>query len=222
MEQTNQMTQIAHLHSRLMTLKLLPRTGWLQRGVTNSESIAEHTFGVATLALIVGDQVPSIDRGRLLTIALLHDIAEALVGDLPYSARRLFGAPAKHQAERFAMLELLDGLPQANDYLALWDEYEEGGSREARLVKQLDRVEMLAQALAYERAGNGAMSEFWEDIGEGWSEEFPQVVELVETLATERGKPAQPPNNNGNGTRGDYHGNGHGYVSLGNGHSLKS
>lgn len=179
---------ILQLHARLLTLKLLPRTGWLQRGVTNVESIAEHTFSLASLAMLVGDLLPDIDRSRLLAIALLHDLAEALIGDLPASARRLFGVAAKQEAERHALDELLHGLPQAAEYMELWTDYAEGGSREARLVKALDRVEMLAQALAYERAGHRAMAEFWYDIdlNESCLREFPLVQKLVTELLTER------------------------------------
>jgi putative hydrolase of HD superfamily len=180
-------TALYDLQSRLMSLKLLPRTGWLQRGMRNVESIAEHTFAVAALALLVGDQQPGIDRGRLLAIALLHDIAESLIGDLPASARRLFGAAAKREAERRAMIELFAGLPQAEEYLELWDEYCAGGSKEARLVKALDHLEMLAQALAYERAGSRALSEFWEDEG-ALANEFPLVRELTARLYAERDK----------------------------------
>jgi putative hydrolase of HD superfamily len=178
-------TVLHQLQQRMVTLKLLPRTGWLQRGIRDPESIAEHTFGVATLALLVGDSVPGMDRGRLLTIALVHDMAEALISDLPASARRFFGAEAKYAAERAAMTELLSGLPQAEDYLALWEEYVQGSSAEARLVKALDRLEMLSQALAYERAGHRAMGEFWEDAHE-IGREFPLVRTLVERLCYER------------------------------------
>jgi putative hydrolases of HD superfamily len=172
------------LQARLMTLKLLPRVGWLQRGQRDPESIAEHSFAVAALALLVGDTMPEIERGRLLAIALLHDIAEALIGDLPASARRLLGAPAKHAAERKAMIELFGDLQRGEEYLALWDEYSRAASPEARLVKALDRLEMLAQALAYERAGSRALHEFWEeDIA--WSDEFPAVRILAERLHAE-------------------------------------
>lgn len=175
---------LAALQGRLQTLKLLPRIGWLQRGVQNVESIAEHSFGVAALALIVGDLHEEIDRGKLLAIALVHDLAEALVGDLPASASRLFGKAAKHEAERKAMLELIGALPQGEAYMALWEEYCRGGSREARLVKALDRLEMLAQAVAYERAGARGLGEFWEER-DGWGEEFPLVRALAEQLFAE-------------------------------------
>jgi putative hydrolase of HD superfamily len=195
---------ILSLYNRLLALKHLPRTGWLQRGVLKTESVAEHTFGVAALALLVGDQIPDLDRGRLLTLALLHDMAEALMGDLPVGARRFFGAQAKQDAEYRAMDELVGDSPNAEEYLALWKEYSERESREARLIKQLDRLEMLLQALAYERAGHRGMAEFWEDIDTGWSDEFPLVKEMAAGLIVERNSwhtTASPVSNgNGNGS----------------------
>ncbi|EFO78962.1 metal-dependent phosphohydrolase [Oscillochloris trichoides DG-6] len=187
MDTNPHVSALFELQSRLMSLKLLPRTGWLQRGMRDVESIAEHTFAVASLAMLIGDQQPGLDRGRLLAIALLHDLAEALIGDLPASARRLFGATAKREAERRAMLELFAGLPQSDEYLALWDEYCAGASQEARLVKALDHLEMLAQALAYERAGSRALHEFWEDEG-ALVDEFPLVRALTDRLYAERNK----------------------------------
>jgi putative hydrolase of HD superfamily len=154
--------------------------------MTNVESIADHSFSVAMLALLIGDLQPDLDRGRLLTIALLHDIAEVFTGDLPASARRLFGAEAKREAERRAMVELLSGLPQATEYMALWKEYVEGGSREARLVKTLDRIEMLVQTLAYERAGHRALADFWDDLDWSWGDEFPIIRSLLSRLLVER------------------------------------
>ena len=179
---------VVTLYSRLATLKLLPRIGWLQRGVAHPESIAEHTFGVATLALLICDTVPGLDRGKLLAIALVHDMAEVLLTDLPATARRLIGAEAKHAAERRAVGELFAALPNCEEYLARWDDYANAGSPEARLVKGLDRIEMLAQALDYERAGNRAMAEFWEHSDTGWGEEFPILRALACELFERRGR----------------------------------
>jgi putative hydrolase of HD superfamily len=179
-------TTVLELSHRILTLKLLPRTGWLQRGMANVESIAEHSFAVASLALLVGDLQPDIDRGRLLAIALLHDMAEVLISDLPASARRFFGPGVKQQAERKALIELFAGLPQGEEYLELWTEYTEGTSREARLVKALDRLEILVQALAYERAGSRGLEDFWEDSDSGWSDEFPMLRVMVNDLLAER------------------------------------
>src|SRR5262249_35443720 len=93
------------LYSQVAALKLLPRAGWLQRGMTGAESVADHSFGVAILALLIGDQVAGAERGKLLAIALLHDLAEALLSDLPATARRLIGAEAKRAAEQRAIEE---------------------------------------------------------------------------------------------------------------------
>jgi putative hydrolases of HD superfamily len=175
---------LAALQSRIQTLKLLPRTGWLQRGLRNVESIADHSFGVAALALVVGDLYPELDRGRVLAMAILHDMAEALIGDLPASASRLFGKAVKHEAERKAMLELFGRLPLSDEYLALWEEYSQAATVEARLVKALDRLELLAQTLSYERSGARGLGEFWEGRN-GWGEEFPEVRALADQLFAE-------------------------------------
>ena len=178
------------LYTQIATLKLLPRTGWLQRGVPNVESVAEHTFGVAALALLIGDTIEGLDRGKLLAVAMLHDLAEALLSDLPASAKRFIGAEHKHAAERSALEEMLARMPNCAEYLMLWDEYARGCSREARLVKCIDRIEMLAQALAYERAGSRALGEFWEDIEDGWGDEFPILRELAAEIMEMREKPS--------------------------------
>jgi putative hydrolase of HD superfamily len=177
---------LAEMCERIAALKLLPRTGWLQRGVAAAESVADHSFGVALLALLVGDSVAGVDRGRLLAIALLHDLSEVLVGDLPASARRLIGAEVKREAERAALAELVAAFPARAEYMALWEEYTSGASREARLVKALDRIEMLAQTLSYERAGSRTLDEFWRDVGDGWDEEFPELRELALLVAERR------------------------------------
>lgn len=175
----------ARLAERIVSLKMLPRTGWLQRGISAAESVAEHSFGVATLALVFTAADDTFDRERLLALALVHDLAEALLGDLPFSARRLVGESVKRDAERRAIAELCDALPGGDHLELLWEEYAAGTTREARFVKALDRVETLVQALVYERAGNHSLGEFWLDTDWGL-EEFPHLVAFVTWLAAQR------------------------------------
>ncbi|ABY35092.1 MAG TPA: HD domain-containing protein [Chloroflexus aurantiacus] len=178
---------LSSLIPHLLALKLLPRTGWLQRGVRDVESVAEHSFGVAVLCLLIGDQIADIDRGRLLAIALLHDLAESLLSDLPASATRLLGKEAKRQAERDGLAALIGHLSRSDEYLTLWDEYVDGTSREARLVKAVDRLELMAQALAYERSGVRGLDSFW-PLDDEWATEFPPVAALAAHLRTERSR----------------------------------
>ncbi len=174
---------VTGLTRHLAALKRLPRAGWLQRGVASPESVADHSYGVALLALLAGDLVDGVDSARLLRLALLHDLGEALLTDLPASASALFGKEAKRDAERAALAAVLGKHPRAAEYLALWQEYAEGASREARLLKALDRVELLMQALSYERAGSRDLAEFW--AGDELTE-FPALAEAVAALRAAR------------------------------------
>lgn len=176
---------IVALAQKLLMLKALPRTGWLQRGVPKAESIAEHSFGVASLALLMAAHDPSLDQARLLAIAVLHDQAEALIGDLPASARHFLGAELKQQAEARAMEALCAHLPQGSELVRLWEEYATANSREARLIKALDRVEMLIQALHYQQAGQRNLDEFWDGATKNLSE-FPLVEQIVQVLLQQR------------------------------------
>jgi hypothetical protein len=77
-------------------LKAIPPVGWQMRGVFHPESVAEHTFGVAFLAMILADSIEEeVNRERLLAIALLHDLGEAFITDLPEPALRFLPRGAK-------------------------------------------------------------------------------------------------------------------------------
>lgn len=178
-------TDLAELCRQIAILKLLPRSGWLQRGVGLPESIAAHSYGVGVLALATAGLFPDLDRGRILGLALVHDIGEALLTDLPRTAQNLLGKGVKQEAERRAAEAVLATLPNGADLVGLWSEYLAGATGEARLVKALDRIELLAQALAYEQAGNRNLAEFWQRWDAGW-DEFPQLGELAAELHARR------------------------------------
>jgi len=149
-------------------LKRTPRTGWVMRGVPDGESVADHSYGVAFIALLLAEMVTqAVDRAKLLTIALLHDLPESVVGDLPTPAMAHFPPGAKRSAEAAVLTELLDGLPNAKRWHAWWREFEEGTSVEGQLVRDADRLDMLIQAHVYEKTtGNRWLAEFWPPDGE--------------------------------------------------------
>jgi putative hydrolase of HD superfamily len=147
-------------------LKRLDRTGWVLRGFANgTESVAAHSFGVGVAAMLLADELRaqgvSIDVEKVLRIALLHDWAEARVGDMPRTATLYFGAEARKQAETAAFRDLTESLNGAQ-YANLYHEYEERNTLEARLVKAADVIDLLVEALALERAGGRGLDEFWE------------------------------------------------------------
>jgi len=130
-----------------MGLKALERTGWQRAGVTRPESVAAHSWGVAFLTLVLLPE--GLDRGRALTYAVLHDLAEVRVGDLtPHDG---VSRQEKARLEDDAMTSLCDPLPE--ELLASWRAYEAQADPEARFVRQLDRLDMALQASVYEREG---------------------------------------------------------------------
>ncbi|MFO7634797.1 MAG: HD family hydrolase [Caldilinea sp.] len=157
-------------------LKRLPRTGWLLNGVTSCESVADHTTGVAVLTLALAGainadwQQEGLDRplntGHAVMIAVLHDLAESIVTDLPKRSTQLIGVDVKRRAEAEAIAAIFDGTPNGNDYTTLWTDYSIGASPEARLVHDADALEMVHQALRYEQAGHRTLDEFWQ--GHRW------------------------------------------------------
>src|SRR5512133_3180321 len=107
-------------------LKTTPRTGWHQRGVPAPESVADHSHGVALISLALLDSVPGpLDRARALAMAIAHDLAESVTGDLSLGASRLLPPGAKAVAETAALDELLGGLGFAGEWKTLWHEFED-------------------------------------------------------------------------------------------------
>ncbi len=169
------------------TLKRMPRTGWGMRGVPHVESVAEHSFGAAfvamALATVLGEGL--VDMEKVLIIALLHDLAEVRLTDLPTSAIRLLPKTVKGQAEARAIGELLSPLPSGGQMAALWQEFEEGSSPEGRLVRDADKLEMMVQCLRYEQAGSRGLDEFWQAMDQReWH--FPLSEELYARLRAMR------------------------------------
>jgi putative hydrolase of HD superfamily len=151
----------------LERLKRLERTGWTLRGLPNAtESVAAHSFGVGVTAMLLADLFVSrgidLDVQKVLRIALLHDWAEVRVGDMPKTAAEYFGKEVRKKAETAAFSDVVSELSQAESYRALYDDYEQRKSIEARLVKVADVVDLLVEALALERAGHRGLNEFWE------------------------------------------------------------
>jgi putative hydrolase of HD superfamily len=124
-------------------LKCVTRSGWTSAG--ERESVAAHTWRLCLMAVALSDRFPEIDLARLLKICLIHDLGEALHGDIPAPAQVADGAKAA--AERTDFLEVLAPLPARlrEELTLLWDDYNAAGSPEAQLAKGLDKLETILQ-----------------------------------------------------------------------------
>lgn len=109
------------------------------------ESTAEHSWRLCLMAMMLEDGFPEIDFARLVKICIIHDLGEAISGDIP--AIHQVGLPDKAAQEREDLLTLLQPLPDAQraKILDLWDDYSEARSPEARLAKALDKLETIMQ-----------------------------------------------------------------------------
>lgn len=153
----------------LQRLKRLDRTGWTLRGLApGTESVGAHTYGVAVVAMLLADEVTArggaqVNVERLLRMALSHDWAETRLGDLPRIAVHYFGRETRHGAEERAFADIVQplGADVAASLQAVHEEYEARQSFESRLVKAADMIDLLAQALLFERAGVRGLDEFW-------------------------------------------------------------
>jgi putative hydrolase of HD superfamily len=151
-------------------IKRLRRQGWLDRGVRDPESVADHSWGVAFLAWLLAATRADLSRERVLLLGLVHDLPEALAGDAtPFDTHRdaggaisdqqLRAAPAysdeertrKRAQESAALDTMLAGMPDqlARQVSDAWHEYDQDETPEASFVHQVDKLETLFQALAF-------------------------------------------------------------------------
>lgn len=132
-----------------VSLKRVKRAGWVQTGIQQSvESVAEHSHGVSLLAVLASSESESasLDTGKLVKLACVHDVAEAVVGDITPSDN--ISATDKHDREEKAMQYLCQSLPSdASSILSLWHEFEDKLSEEAILVSELDKVILIIRYL---------------------------------------------------------------------------
>lgn len=124
-------------------LKNTTRTSWTSAG--NQETVAAHTWRLCLMSLLFARSFPDIDVARLLKICIVHDLGEAVGGDI--SAVLQQGQPSKAEQERADLLHLVAPLPDVlkNEIVELWDEYEGAASQEAKLAKAFDKLETIMQ-----------------------------------------------------------------------------
>jgi putative hydrolase of HD superfamily len=165
----------------LIPLDHMPRTGWVVRGIPEPESVAGHILGASHLAMALAPKIdPPVDLGRLLCLILVHDAPEASCGDLPRPAANHLPPGAKATMERGVAQELLGSISE--DALSAWEEFEAGETREARLGKLCDQLQLGVQLVAYRRLGYGGLEEFEGGLRSMNASEFPPAAALQQDI----------------------------------------
>ncbi|XP_060908283.1 HD domain-containing protein 2 [Labrus mixtus] len=184
MEKAAGMSNMLQFMKLIGQLKRVPRTGWVYRNVKKPESVSDHMYRMAMMSLTITD--PTVDKNRCIKLALVHDMAECIVGDIaPFDN---ISKEEKHRREEAAMRHLSGLLPEGlkQEIYGLWEEYETQGSPEARLVKEFDLLEMILQAHEYEELEGtpGRLQEFFDSTKGRF--QHPDVLELLSSLNAER------------------------------------
>jgi putative hydrolase of HD superfamily len=158
-----------------LQLKELSRAGWSRVGITNAESVAAHTWGVCWLVMALCPD--DIDQHRALQIAVLHDLAEVRVGDI--TPHDKVSKQDKSNMESSALRNMLQARP---DLYELWEEYENQRTAEARIVHDLDRLDMALQAIRYRQDQGLDTTEFI--VSARRDIKHPKIAAILQQLTT--------------------------------------
>ncbi len=180
--------KILSVMEHVLRLKRFHRSGWCYYGVFSPESIADHSFSVSFLSLLLvrfyRARGYEVDEVKVLKMAILHEIGEARLGDLQLDARRLLGMEHISRVEERAVTEILESFP---DLIDTWREFESGDSMEALIVKIADKLELMLQALDYEKRGAKNLDKIFDDYENRKNfDRLPHIDEFVKEICKYR------------------------------------
>lgn len=148
---TNTLKKILKVFLTLQWAKELPRQGFIALGFKRNEadSVAAHSWATAMLTYLFATEMKKdgekIDVDKAVKMAMFHDMAETIVGDVGTFVKGMAkGAFAPIEEE--GLKWLVADLPQKKEIVLLVDEYMQRKTLEARLVKVCDNLDALAQA----------------------------------------------------------------------------
>lgn len=163
-------------------LKQTWRSGKTSGG--HPESTAAHTWRLCLMAMLLEGEFPGVNVARLLKICVVHDLGEALGGDIPAIHQK--PGESKSGQERRDLEQLAAPLPPAlkAEILGLWDEYEAAATAEARIAKALDKLETILQ---HNQGANGPDFDYAFNLpyGKKFTDAVPLAAQIREILDEE-------------------------------------
>ncbi len=167
---------------RAEALKHTIRSGYTSDG--RPESVAEHSWRLTLMALTLSPYFPAVDVAHLVKMCIIHDLGEAVHGDIPAPQQAAVGGKTGHERRDFAQLIASLPPPQQAELLALWDEYEAAATPAARLAKALDKLETILQ---HNQGANPADFDYCFNLhyGRQYTADDPLIVALRRLLDEE-------------------------------------
>ena len=120
-------------------LKCNTRHSWTSSG--RHESVAEHSWRLAVMAMLCADEYPDLNINKVIKMCLIHDFGEAITGDIPAFLK----TDENEKDEEKAIDSLLTLLPvdTKKELSELFVEMKSLNTDEAKLWKSLDNIEAL-------------------------------------------------------------------------------
>ena len=170
--------------STVAKLKYIARAGWPLHGVSDGESVADHSFQVAIMAMFLAPEI-GVDQNKSVLMALIHDIGESIIGDeiTERGDSKLPNHIQKQVNEREAVQLVLSKIGMEK-YLELFDELVANETPEAKFVKQLDKLEMAIQAYMYEKQSGIDLGEFYINARKHVTNQA--LIDVLDQLTTSR------------------------------------
>ncbi|HIJ66299.1 MAG TPA: HD domain-containing protein [Candidatus Hydrogenedentes bacterium] len=188
--------RVVQLFESIHPLDRVPRAGYVLRGVPEPESVAAHSHFVALLTLLFVEEHPTqFDRSKALAMALIHDLSEAKLMDIPMPYGDTYLKEGKQHAEQAVIEDLFAGFPRI--YAAWHRELHEALSPEAKLVRALDKAQMMLKIAIYEREGRGRLAEFWANPKNFDDQGVECVSALFDAICARAGHPRPTPISDG-------------------------
>lgn len=151
------------------------------------ESVAEHTWRLCLMAMLLAEHYPNVDPLKLIKLCIIHDLGEAISGDIP-AIHQVPGVD-KSIEERKDFLSLVEPLPEKakSELIELWDEYDQAQTAEARLAKALDKLETVLQ---HTQGKNPADFDYGFNIpyGKKWTDFDPLTQQIRAIIDEETAK----------------------------------
>ena len=171
-------------------LKLIKRSGWLYRKIPNPESLADHSFRAALLGMVLSDY-QKLDTEKIMRMLLIHDIEEAIIGDIMAVTKEKIDKELLREKQNKALKEIFSHLPEnlKNKYISLWEEMEEGETKESKFCKDIDKLEMMIQVAEYEnmdKDNKEKLDVFWEREDINVPQRIDEIVKIYEELRKQR------------------------------------
>ncbi|KAI9934862.1 hypothetical protein ASPWEDRAFT_175587 [Aspergillus wentii DTO 134E9] len=176
-----------HLLERLKTTK---REGWRRFDIHHGESISDHMYRMSIMTMFAPPSLAAkINLPHCTKMALVHDMAESLVGDITPVDNVSKSEKARREAEVMDYISktLLAGVPggmlSGQEIMNVFQEYEENKTLEAQYVHDIDKIELLLQMVEYERTHDVDLTEFCHVAPRV---QLPETKEWAATLIKER------------------------------------